>query len=334
MAMIGSEVEQVGSPRHRRGRYGAPGRTWFTRRLAQGIGAVTALVAAVAVAAFALAPVDDADVWLELVKGAIQLLVVVALGGVVSFAVKRWEEDRAVERREDEARLVLLRELVRAYHRTKAVRRTLHAYGFHAGSRPDPLTTGQVGEFQKQMLALDEAQLAMETVAREIKAQPQIFSHAEGMHVLVHTAESFVNRVIGDWEEHGHRVVEGVPADVALRDLKHLRCFLGPSEQGIKRVGRAIEEVERLIRRQRLGASPRVVPFGCRPLDRGGRASPGRKEVRAWLERQPQLCGYDVYEQDGKVVAAVYAVSQPELEATLQALGDFVRTGRRGCGRT
>src|SRR4051812_48391791 len=128
----------------------------------------TVLAGGVLASAFAVAPVEDAQIWLELVKGSVELVVVVALGGVVTFAFKRWEVGRAGRRLEDDYRLGVLRELVDAYHRTKSVRRTLHASGFVRPPRTHVLTAEQVREFQAQMRLLDDAQLAMEMVAREI----------------------------------------------------------------------------------------------------------------------------------------------------------------------
>ena len=208
------------------------------------------------------------DPWLEVAKAGLQLGVIVLVGGAVTYGFKFLESERDAQARRDEYLLGMIRNLVESYNQIKSVRRTLRAYGFLKPEVPRPdahrFTAEQVDAYRKQMFVLMEAQLRLEEISREIKAQPQVFEHSEALKVLIHSGESYVNEVIGDWEDHGVDVVVGAHAGRTTDVFKHLQNFLGSSSAevgGIKTLSEPVGEIQRLIQGQFLGAEDTHVPF-------------------------------------------------------------------------
>jgi hypothetical protein len=226
------------------------------------------------------------DPWLEVAKAGLQLGVIVLVGGAVTYGFKFLDSERNVRARRDEYLLGVIRNLVESYNRVKSVRRTLRAYGFLKPEAPRPdshrFTVEQVDAYRKQMFVLVEAQLRLEEISREIKAQPQVFEHSEALKVLIHTGESYVNDVIGDWEDHGIDVVVGAHAGRTTDVFKHLQHFLGPSRAGvggIKVLSEPVGEIQRLIQGQFLGSRILMSPFtncGSTSKTKTNQARPGR----------------------------------------------------------
>jgi hypothetical protein len=172
----------------------------------------------------------------ELVKTGLQIVAVVVVGSAVAAAFRARSERRDDERRIDEYLATKVNELWAAYHRIKAVRRTLRAAGFHKRQAGRRLNATQHSRFHAQMRVLNDAQLTLEQLVREISGQRQIFGrHADCVVWLLGRAEHYVNDVIGDWEKHGWEVEEGIDF-AALADgpdhkgdptLRHLNKFLG-----------------------------------------------------------------------------------------------------------
>ena len=72
------------------------------------------------------------DLWFELAKGGVQLLTIVILGGAVAAAFRSLDARRDDRRRLDEYRAAFVHELLDAYRRIKAVRRSLRASGLRS----------------------------------------------------------------------------------------------------------------------------------------------------------------------------------------------------------
>jgi hypothetical protein len=205
---------------------------WFWPALLTAIAAVIAAVMIPLGWITAGSRSDEASV--ELVKTGLQIAAVVVLGSAVAAAYRARSERRDHERRIDEYLAGTLNDLWAAYHRVKAVRRTLRASGFDRLQPGSRLNAKQSTTFHAQMDVLNDAQLTLERLVREISGQADLFGiHGDCVAYLLGRAEHYVNEVISDWEEHGLEVQE--EADFAtLTDgpdskpkLRHLRRFLG-----------------------------------------------------------------------------------------------------------
>lgn len=228
------------------------------------VGLVLTFVAAIAIAfvvtGIVAAPSRRSDLWFELAGAGIQLFVVAIVGTAVTFALRDREVKRDERRRLDEYRLSLRHELLDAYHRIKAVRRTLRGLGFDAPEPDGTLGADQCEEFLKEMRALVNAQLSLEMIEREIPAQEPIFRpDAERIEELVKGAEEYVNEVIKDWERYGTEIVAGSKTGQATMRLQNLRDFLASAKDGEfkDRVSEPLEKVEELILNGLLNPPPR-----------------------------------------------------------------------------
>jgi len=99
------------------------------------VGAATAvlvLLAVVICVAVFLAPTRASNIWTEIAKACIQLLVVVGFGGVVGTVLRSVDQRRDERRARDEQRYAIFQEIVDAYHRLKYVRRHLRSMGLRA----------------------------------------------------------------------------------------------------------------------------------------------------------------------------------------------------------
>ncbi len=258
-----------------------------TRRIVL-IGLAAAVIAVGLAAVGFLEETKRSDFWLEVGKAGIQLGVIVIAGGAVTFGFKLLESqradrakgleaeraalaseqelERAERRRRDEYLLDVLRQLIEAYHEVKAVRRTLCAYGFcKPGSddgRPagwDELAADRVEQFRLQMSSLVKAQLELEQIERTFtesdEQNERTFSDADTVKDLIHKAQSYVNRIIDDWEARGVEVVVGADARVTTDTFPRLQGILGAAggEGGIKNLSEQITRSQRLIQVQLLG---------------------------------------------------------------------------------
>ena len=81
------------------------------------------------------------------------------------------------------------------------------------------------------MEALDDAQLVLERVARNVKDHRHIFGadHAE-IGRVIGEAERYVGHVIDDWEKHGRHVRTGANLADVIQPLENLRGFLGSAK--------------------------------------------------------------------------------------------------------
>jgi hypothetical protein len=178
------------------------------------------------------------EVSLELVKTGLEIAAVVVLGSAVAAAFRTRDERRVDELRIGEYRAATLTELWAAYHRIKAVRRTLLP-GFDKAKPGSSLSAKQSADFHAQMDVLNDAQLTLERLVREVEGQKQLFDqHGDCIAGLLGRAEHYVNGVIGDWEKHGLQVKEQADfAELAKRpdekgrpSLGRLSAFIGDAK--------------------------------------------------------------------------------------------------------
>jgi hypothetical protein len=238
---------------------------WVRRALT---GAAVIAVALLIIGLAATAPSKRADLWFEAAKAGLQLGVVVIVGAVVGYALRYLEAERELARRREEAerqeqrrldqyRLNLARDLLAAYNDVKRVRRTLRAYGFASTDRGIELTADQVAEFRKQMNSLIEAQLSLEMVKREIQGQDRVFdADALGLVKRLSDAEKYVSDVIHDWETYGTAIDVDRDASDAMSDFKQLQGFLAPAKDPTSKfkcsLSDPLDEAARVIRQHHL----------------------------------------------------------------------------------
>jgi hypothetical protein len=168
----------------------------------------------------------------EIAKAGLQLGVVSILGGSVAVILRRLESGREQRRILNEYRLNLLRDVTYSYNRVKAVRRTLRAFGFD-NPMGKPLTADQVKEFHEQMKALNEAQLSLERLKREVKVRSLAIGDSKEIEGALESAEKYIGEVLEDWEKNGLGVVVGA-IPTAVISMAAMQRFLGDADLGFK----------------------------------------------------------------------------------------------------
>lgn len=216
-------------------------------------------VAAVAVAMIVAGESGSDDLSLELAKSGLQLLVVAIFGGAVSQAFRSLDAHREELRRIDAYRAATVDKLFDAYHQVKAVRRALRAAGFYEGTAPT-ITASHSSEFHARMALLNDAQLALERLNKDVMAHHVAFgANREVTAGLIRAAENYVKKVVSDWEKYGTKVSDGAEFRAVTDPLRNLTRFLGRSSRdtgGIKLLSDPIYEAVDRIQSLRFGADP------------------------------------------------------------------------------
>ena len=142
----------------------------------------TVLVAAV----LWLPPLRQEELGAEIAKAAIQIFPLAFFGVIVADLVRqrderrtedRRAEDRALEleQKRDEFRRRFLDDVIIAYNRAKAIRRSLRGAGLGPTAKGS-ITKEHLHQLDTQLAGLSEAQLDLERLKREATAQGEVFT--------------------------------------------------------------------------------------------------------------------------------------------------------------
>jgi hypothetical protein len=209
----------------------------------------------------------------ELAKGLIQVGLVVVLGAALSLLVEQnrrereaaeKERDRDHERAEkqgdlDRERREYREELIKAtlaratasYSAVKRARRLMRARAFV--ERDGAGSIWVVAEpYDAQMVEINNAQLEFESLARDVKTSASLFSDVDAVKSSLDTLESYLNRIITEYESE-RRHFAGEPPQLELERLPRLMEFLAPKSVHFGwYVVRNLAHVQRLLRRDLL----------------------------------------------------------------------------------
>ena len=225
----------------------------------------TAALIAVGLIAWGIAEAEPRALALEAGKVGMQLAVVTLLGLALTYVLGRIDDARQertrradVEREErhrlNEYRLTVFRAALDAYHDVKAVRRQLRALGF-ALRTADPGNGERLKAFSEQMLALNEAELELERVEREIAAQRPVFANAWNSRDRLETVTRFLREVLDAWETDALSATD--PDQRQRRSLDRLDDFVAKgSEKRAEDLFSAIREFESALRSDLLAPLP------------------------------------------------------------------------------
>jgi len=206
-------------------------------RLVYAIFGAVALIAIVLFAVGAALSTSRGDLPFEVAKAGVQLFAIVLLGGAATFAFGELNDRReqrreiAAEEREERRALDAYRaevagELIGAYHRVKAVRRTLRAAGFEPPIS-GTLTVEQRAEFWEQLKLLNACQLTLEKVSRDIDGQPRVYGKDHAfIKKEIDRVEDHVNKIIANWEKYGRTFTVDADLVTIMAPMNNLRSFL------------------------------------------------------------------------------------------------------------
>jgi hypothetical protein len=189
------------------------------------------LLAAVACIGVFLVPGRGTDIWVEIAKACIQLVVVVGLGGIVGLVLRSVDEMRDQRRARDDRRFAIFQQLVTAYHRLKFVRRNLRTVGLrHPG--PEQLRAEQLAALREGLTSIVEVDLTLEQVYRELDAR-SVFTDQVSIHEHLGRLLKYVSCLVEEWEMHGGGFWDDQQA-IRVGDLPKLQAFLGPAKDDFR----------------------------------------------------------------------------------------------------
>lgn len=212
-----------------------------------------------------ISPTPRDEFGTDMAKAGLQLAVIAVFGFFVNLSLKYVDE----RRHQDEQRLQVFHDIVLAYNRVKAVRRNLRTLGLLAPSRS--LNAAQAQGLREQMMALNDAQLSLEALKREL-SQSDLFKERIKMVGLLAKPERYLNKCVHErWEDFGGAIWEGTTAAV-LENLKLVE-FAG-HEAGYRAFEENVSDplrcLTKLMHEELFGQPSRK--------DKGGNGEPAREQ--------------------------------------------------------
>jgi hypothetical protein len=193
-------------------------------------GGVVVAALVLLVALVSLPPLRREDLVFEIAQAAVQVFPLAFFGVVVAELVRRRDARRAIEQRRVDFLRDFLRDVVLAYNRTKAIRRSLRAAGFGPNAR-GALADEQLDHLDVQLLALSDTQLDLERLKREARARGDIFRKPEPVTEALRELEKYVNNVIKEWERGRPSLSAGMGIDF-LETWPAFRGYLANEGEG------------------------------------------------------------------------------------------------------
>ncbi|OGO55674.1 MAG: hypothetical protein A2Z32_03295 [Chloroflexi bacterium RBG_16_69_14] len=177
-----------------------------------------------------LPPARREDLIFEIAGAAIQVFPLAFFGVIVAELVRRRDARRADAQQRDGFLRDFLKDVVLAYNRTKATRRTLRGAGL-GPSGHGRITEEQLHQLDLQILRLSDAQLDLERLKREARARGDIFRKPEPVTDALQALEKYVNSVIKEWETGRPDLTKGMGVD-KLASWPKFRAFLADEDAG------------------------------------------------------------------------------------------------------
>jgi hypothetical protein len=164
------------------------------------IGAVLIVATSlIAIASFSLKE-RSSDLWMEIAKSSLQIMVLSVSGGVVGAVLRDRDAARDARERRRGRLLAHLEKVDGSFGHIKGARRILRTLGFDVpGERP--LTAEQVTGFRTQMALLNETQLAFEADARRVPLlAADLGPDTDELRRLLEEIASYLRRVLFEFE--------------------------------------------------------------------------------------------------------------------------------------
>jgi len=130
----------------------------------------------------------------ELPKLLAQLIVITIIGGFISFLIQDHKRRQDLEDHANEFRKATLNNLIRAYSNAKKVRRRLRAKANQSGGK------FLQSDYEEAMRDINEAQIELEIVKREIETNKNYFKDYETLYDNVKKMEGFLRELHKEYE--------------------------------------------------------------------------------------------------------------------------------------
>lgn len=142
----------------------------------------------------------SSDLWMEIAKSSLQIMVLSVSGGVVGAVLRDRDAARDARERRRQRLLLQLEHVDASYSHIKAGRRLLRTLGFDVPSERT-LTADQVTGFRTQMALLNEAQLSFEADARRVPLlAADLGPDTDALRAHLDGIASYLRRVLFEFE--------------------------------------------------------------------------------------------------------------------------------------
>jgi len=176
----------------------------------------------------------------EIGKGLLQVIAVSVIGTTASWLLAEFNRTRAVQQEKierqrrlnenkDQFRKEILRRANKLYADTKRTRRLLRARGFatpFAGVW-DGNTPILLDVYDKYMESINDAQLELEDIEKEIESNKTAFSNQKLVKDYVEPMKHYLDQIVSEFEEQRANF-GGAPASLPIGQLKEMEAMLGP----------------------------------------------------------------------------------------------------------
>jgi hypothetical protein len=176
----------------------------------------------------------------EIAKAILQLGVVSVIGAIVSLFTFEFQRARQLadkereidhknlEYREDLLKSTLAR-MTAAYSAVKKARRLLRARAILSRDRPAPCVLGK--PYDSYMDVVNDAQLEVENLARDIHTSAPAFSDSKSLVAELYAIDFYLGTLISEYE-NTRGEFEGEEPEKALGELAALQEFIGRAKGG------------------------------------------------------------------------------------------------------
>ncbi|ESA32877.1 hypothetical protein N836_24120 [Leptolyngbya sp. Heron Island J] len=182
----------------------------------------------------------NGEIRVEVVKSLLQFAVIIIVGGTVTalfklIEIERNRKQRITEQKRNENRIRAeirtdyLKRLGVIYRNVKASRRALRAIGLTTkyNNAPQSLSPKHMETYKKQMIEINNAQLALEGLKIEAKSLPA-FIILPTLHSNLEQMEDYLRQILGEYEKYGP--LFDIGTSVNFSDLERLAEFTGKTK--------------------------------------------------------------------------------------------------------
>lgn len=158
----------------------------------------------------------------ELTKLAMQVSLVGVAGALFTFVADNYRRKLEKRRfREDYLKDVMKR-MTSSYNKSKGARRIVRGKGLTPADKP---THVRLDAYDECMKIVNEAQLDLEAVMRDLKTSMLSFPEDIGVHAHVKSMESYLNKIVSEYEKVRARPEEG-EKELSLLDVERFGAFI------------------------------------------------------------------------------------------------------------
>lgn len=164
---------------------------------------------------------------LEVAKALLNVLTVAVVAQAVAFLIALHNETRRRQGEADQLRQRTLDALNQAFIAAKRTRRRVRARStLVSSSGTTELRRISRTQYFKSLEQLNDVQLTLEVLAKDIETNAGLFREGEMTFSLVSSMEEYLNELVDEWE-HSNVPFTGQPSSVDVQGLPRFNDFIG-----------------------------------------------------------------------------------------------------------